>query len=174
MAIGKVTVSWNFGADVRKNYQHRNFYILLKCIFNLVIRGSFLFKTATMTADRRFLSRMQKPRIALAVRLINLCRSPGRRLKGTLNLKGCSTLPDSGAEPNLLSYEYAKQRGWLPNIIPGPESCRLLLFADGSTKRTEGQPRLSWSFDDRWDISSPYEDSKAVVIFDVCTDVPMM
>ena len=171
-AIGQVTVYWKFKDDKRKKYHLITFYVLPECIFDLMIGGSFLFKTATMTANRHRLSRMPRPRMALSLRMVNLCGSPGRRLKGTLNLRGCSALPDSGAEPNLLSYEYAKQRRWLPNIVPGPESCRLLLFADGSTQRTEGQLRLSWSFDDRWDISSPYEDSKTVVIFDVLYGCP--
>ena len=171
-AVGQVTLYWKFKDDKRKKYHLITFYVLPECIFDLMIGGSFLFKTATMTVNRHRLSRMPRPRMALSLRVVNLCGSPGRRLKGTLNLRGCSALPDSGAEPNILSYEYAKQRGWLPNIIPGPESCRLLLFADGSTKRTEGQLRLSWSFDDRWDISSPYEDSKTVVIFDVLYGCP--
>ena len=171
-AIGKVTISWNFKNDIRKDCQSITFYILPECIFELMIGGFFLLKTATMTVNRHRLSRMPTPRMALAVRMVNLCGSPGRRLKGILNLKGCSALPDSGAEPNLLSYEYAKQRGWLPNIFPGPESSRLLLFADGSTKRTEGQLSLAWSFDDRWDIAFPDDGSKIVVTFDVLYGCP--
>ena len=171
-AIGKITVSWTFRADIRKDYHPMTFYILPECIFNLMIGGSFLFKTATMTANRHRLFRMPRPRMALAVRMVNLCGWPGRRLKGILNLEACSALPDSGAEPNLVSYEYAKRRGWLPNIVPGPEKNRLLLFADGSTKRTEGQLRLAWSFGDRWDIASLDDDSKSAVIFDVLDGCP--
>ena len=171
-AIGKITVSWKFRGDIRKDYHPLTFYILPECIFDLMIGGSFLFETATMTTNRHRLSRMPRPRMALAVRMFNLCGWPGCRLKGILNLEACSALPDSGAEPNLVSYEYAKQRGWLPNIVPGPESCRLLLFADGSTKRTEGQLRLSWSFDDRWYIASPDHESKTAIIFDVLYGCP--
>ena len=58
--------------------------------------------------------------------------------------------------------------------MPGLESFRLLLFADGGTKTKEGQLKLVWSFDDRWDIPSPYEGSKTVVIFDVLYGCPMM
>ena len=171
-AIGKITVTWNFRADIRKDYHPMTFYILPECIFDLMIGGSFLFRTATMTANRHRLSRMPRPRMALNVRMVNFCGWPGRRLKGILNLEACSALPDSGAEPNLVSYEYAKQRGWLPDIVPGPERFRLLLFADGSTKRTEGQLRLAWSFDDRWDIASPNEKFKTAIIFDVLYGCP--
>ena len=171
-AIGKITVSWNFRADIRKDYHPMTFYILPECIFDVMIGGSSLFETATMDANRHRLSRMPRPRMALAVRMVNLCGWPSRRLKGVLNLEACSALPDTGAEPNLVSYEYAKQRGWLPKIVPGPESCRLLLFADGSTKRTEGQLRLAWSFDDRWDIASPDHESRTAIIFDVLYGCP--
>ena len=171
-AIGMVKGSWKFSADARMDTYQITFYLFPDCIFDLMIGGAFLFRTDTMTANRHRLSRMPRPRMAPGVRMVNLCGSPGRRLNGTLNNKDCSALPDSGAEPNLLSYSYAKKRGWLPNIVPGPESCRLLLFADGSTKRTEGQLKLIWSFGNRWDMASPDQKPDSVVIFDVLHGCP--
>jgi len=34
-------------------------------------------------------------------------------VRGYLERKFARALPDSGSEPNLLSYKYVKQRGWL-------------------------------------------------------------
>lgn len=60
----------------------------------------------------------------------------------------CFALPDSGAEPNLLSYKYAEARGWLLDMLQGPESCRLLQFADGSMVIVQYMPKFQGQFRD--------------------------
>ena len=163
-ATGQLTVTWQFKSEPDQSYAIV-IYILPCCIFDVLIGAKFLYATKTMCTHRDRLSNVPRPRRALLTRVVNLCGLPSRRLQGTLNEQECTALPDSGAEPNLLSYEYVKRRGWLLDMYPGPESCRLLQFADGSTERTDGRLKLEWSFNNRWEPAS--SDSPLVVTFDV-------
>lgn len=168
-AMGELTVTWQFKEEPNKSYDIV-IYILPDCIFDVMIGAAFLYATKTMSAHRDRLSYIPRPRRALGTRFVNLCGLPARRIQGTLNNKECTALPDSGAEPNLLSYKYVKKRGWLLDMYPGPDSCRLLQFADGSTERTEGRLKLQWSFNKRWELAS--SDTPMVVTFDVLRGCP--
>ena len=110
-AIDVITVSWNLKDDMRKEHHLITFYVLPECMFGMMIGRYFLSRTVTMTAIRHSLSQMPRPRMALSLRMVKPCSSPGHSLKGILNLRGCSALSESGAEPSFLFYKYAKQRG---------------------------------------------------------------
>ena len=167
-AVGKVEVTWRFGGEVAT--YNVIFYILPDCIFNIMLGSMFLYATSTLTTNRRRLTRIPRPRAALHTRVVNLCGLPTRRLNGVLELEKCSALPDSGAEPNLISYAYAKKRGWLLDMYNGPDSCTLLQFADGSTERTDGRLKLQWSFEKGWEVSAGSLSS--AVEFDVLRGCP--
>ena len=168
-ASAYVKIRWRFRKEPGKTYD-MSFYVLPDCIFDVMIGGAFLYATSTMTLHRTRLSRIPRPRRALHIRVVNLCGTPSRRLNGVLHTEKCRALPDSGAEPNLLSYEYVKQRGWLVDMVPGPESCTLLQFADGSTETTEGRLHLKWSFDGKWDVTTP--SASFSITFDVLRGCP--
>ena len=110
----------------------------------MVIGDDFLQSTQTMSVFRNRLSWVPRPRSALYVRHINLLGNPSLRIRGKLNEKPTSALPDSGAESNLISYDYAERRGWLLNRLSGNRN--LLQFPDGSLTETEGQVRVVWRF----------------------------
>ena len=168
-ACAYATVAWQFKKEPDKTYD-LVFYVLRDCIFDVMIGGMFLYATGTMTDHRDRLSRIPRPRSALHTRVVNLCGTPSRTLNGILESEDCSALPDSGAEPNILAYEYVQRRGWLLNMFPGPESYRLLQFADGSTERTEGRLRLQWTFGQGWNVAGP--DAEVTVTFDVLRGCP--
>ena len=66
-------------------------------------------------------------------------------MKGKLSGEEVLALADTGAEGgNLMSYDYAKRRGWLTNDLFGERN--LLQFPDGSQSRTEGQVRKVWRY----------------------------
>jgi hypothetical protein len=90
-----------------------------------------------MFANRHFLSQKPRPRNAPYIRHTFVLGSPIQRLSGYLNDEPVIALPDSGAEPNIISYTYAKERGWLTRI--NDDSEHVVQFADGSLATTVGQ-----------------------------------
>jgi curved DNA-binding protein CbpA len=142
--IGAVDCNWKFATDSERVYI--TLYVIPDCIFKIILGADFLFDTETMTGKRHRLSPMKASRSALKIPIVGLCGTPVRCLRGTLNSIECSALPDSGAEPNLIAYDYAEARGWLLEMYEGPESCQLLQFADGSTETVSGRLRLQWNF----------------------------
>jgi curved DNA-binding protein CbpA len=142
--IGAVDCNWKFAADSER--VDIILYVIPDCIFKVILGADFLFDTETMTRKRYRLSPMKASRSALKIPIVGLCGTPVRCLRGTLNSIECSALPDSGAEPNLIAYDYAEAKGWLLEMYKGPESCQLLQFADGSTETVSGRLRLQWNF----------------------------
>ncbi|KAH7130597.1 hypothetical protein B0J11DRAFT_578121 [Dendryphion nanum] len=168
---GLINTTWLFQADRECKEYEITFNVLSDCIFDVMLGSDFLDKTGIMIEDHRWLCPMPRARGAPTTSLVNLCGPPGRRLRGTLESKECSALLDSGAEPNILSYEYVERRGWLPNMFAGPESCRLLQFADGSTVFADGRLRLKWGFITQECGIAP-ENSNTYVDFDVLRGCP--
>ena len=170
-SIGKVEAEWQFNEEPENKYKI-TFQVLPDCIFDVMIGAIFLYATSILTTNRLRLTRIPKPARALKTRVVNLCGLPGRELNGFLENERCSALPDSGAEPNLLSYEFAKQKGWLLATFAAPESDFLLQFADGSTETIEGRLRLIWSFKRGWTVAEDQIPFNTVVVFDVLRDCP--
>lgn len=113
-----------------------------------------------MSLMKHRLSRVPRPTRALYVRNVNILGYPSQRVKGELDSENVLALPDSGAELNMISYEYARRRGWLLNKMSGRNN--LLQFANGSLARTEGQVHAIWQF-----LGSIGSQVKKDVIFDV-------
>ncbi|KAJ4352691.1 hypothetical protein N0V95_004016 [Ascochyta clinopodiicola] len=151
-AVGFVKTVWTFYAD--RDSVHVTFFVLQDCIFEILLGANFLWGTETFTTKRYRLCDIPRPHNGLSSRLVNLCGTPVRCLRGTLGSEECSALPDSGAEPNLISYEHAEKKGWLIDMYPGPESCRLLQFADGDTAMVSGRLRLHWDYLTGWASAS--------------------
>lgn len=153
-AVGEIEISWQFEGESDLSYG-MVLQVLPNSIFDVMIGAKFLYETNTMAGNNHRLRRIPKPDRAMLARNVNFCGSPCRYLNGVLlgadlEPERCFALPDSGAEANILSYEFAKRRGWLTNLVLRSESERLLLFADGSTARSEGQLRLEWTFCHGW------------------------
>ena len=146
-SIGRVTARWRFKKGETESYTI-SFYVFAECCFDVIIGDSFLRETQTMSTNEHRLSWVPRPEWALYVRRINLLGCPSQRMKGKLGGDEVFALADSGAEGgNLVSYEYAKRRGWLTGDLFGKRN--LLQFPDGSQSRTEGQVRKVWRYHGR-------------------------
>ena len=68
-----------------------------------------------------------------------------QRLHGTLADKlSVLAIPDTGADRNVMSLQYAVEHGL--EIKTGPKHCGYLQFADGSYDETVGQVETHWTF----------------------------
>ena len=175
LAIGEIEISWQFERD-----SHSSYIIVLQVlpnsIFDVMIGAKFLYETNTMAGNNHRLCRIPKPDRAMFARNINFCGSPRYYLNGVLRAaesepERCFALPDSGAETNVLSYKFAERMGWLTDLVPSLESDRLLLFADGSTARSEGQLHLEWTFCYGW--RTAFLDAEHHLTFEVLSRCPV-
>ena len=143
-SIGRVTAQWCFKNGGSESYEI-SFYVFADCSFDVVIGDPFLRATQTLSNYTNRLSWIPRPRWALSVRRVNLVGYPSQLMKGKLSGEEVFALADTGAEGgNLVSYEYAKRRGWLIDSLFGEGN--LLQFPDGSHSRTEGQVRQVWRY----------------------------
>ena len=174
-AVGEIEISWQFEGESNLSYE-MVLQVLPNSIFDVMIGAKFLYETNTMAGNNHRLRRIPKPDRAMLARNVNFCGSPSRYLNGVLlgadsKPEWCFALPDSGAEANIISYEFAKRRGWLTNLVPRSESERLLLFADGSTAKSEGQLHLEWTFCHGW--RTALENAEHHLTFDVLSGCPV-
>ena len=174
-AIGEIEISWRFEEDSNLSYQII-LQVLPNSIFDVMIGGEFLYDTNVMTGNMHRLCRIPKPDRAMLARNVNFCGSPRRYLNGVLHAaeskpERCFALPDSGAEANIVSYEFAKKMNWLTDLVPTPERDRLFLFADGSTARSEGQLHLEWTFCYGWRIA--FVNAEHYLAFEVLSGCPV-
>lgn len=148
--MGKVNALWRFEGYPDETYEI-SFFVLKNCIFDVMIGAEFLYRHHVLNGEKHLLKALDRPADALHVRLVKACGQPRQRLSGLIRHARqlgafCTAVPDSGAEPNLISYAYAERRGWLQYVEPGPPSCRMLQFADGSLEETMGRVTLHWRF----------------------------
>ena len=143
-SIGQVNAQWCFKKGSSESYDI-SFYVFAECCFDVLIGDPFLRATQTMSTNEHRLSWVPRPKWALYVRRVNLLGCPSQQMKGKLSGEEVFALADTGAEGgNLVSYDYAKRRGWLASDLLGERN--LLQFPDGSQSRTEGQVRKVWRY----------------------------
>jgi len=142
-SVAQVSARWRFKSAVLDSYELK-FFVLEKLTYDVVIGDEFLQATQTMSVYDHRLSWAPRSKSTLHIRHVNLLGDPNQRIRGILDGKSASALPDSGAEPNLVSYDYAKRRGWLTRRLLGDRN--LLQYPDASLSRTEGQVRAIWRF----------------------------
>ena len=143
-SIAQASARWRFKDEIYDSYELK-FFVIANCVYDVIIGDDFLQSTQTMSVFRNRLSWVPRPRSALHVRHVNSLGNPSLRIRGKLNERSISALPDSGAEPNMISFDYAKRRGWLLHHLSGDRN--LLQFPDGSLTETVGQVQLVWGFD---------------------------
>ncbi|KAI9712602.1 MAG: hypothetical protein M1828_001668 [Chrysothrix sp. TS-e1954] len=163
--LGVVLASWTFWSEPLVVFD-QVLSVLEECIFDVLIGSPFLRLTSTMSTNRSRLSRIPRP-MGLRVRCVNLVGRPSHRVRGYLDGTPVAALPDSGSEPNLISYSYATQRGW--RIHSSSLSRNLIMFADGSSDETAGELTLPWVFDQ--DNRLPQQDVTFSVLHGCTFDV---
>ncbi|KAI0383181.1 hypothetical protein F5Y04DRAFT_250807 [Hypomontagnella monticulosa] len=143
------------------------FHVLGDFVYDLVLGHSFLMETETMSRFKERLSRIPRPLSALSVLRVNLMGVPSQRVRGTLGKdKPIWALPDSGSEPNLLSWEYVKRQRWAVTSM-NMQDQRLLQFADGSVGRTEGSITVRWAFAPRKGSSKSSQAARESVLIEL-------
>jgi len=142
-SVAQVSARWRFKNAMSDSYELK-FFVLEKLTYDVVIGDEFLQATQTMSVYDHRLSWAPRSKSILHIRHVNLLGDPNQRIRGILDEKSASALPDSGAEPNLVSYDYAKRRGWLTRRLSGDRN--LLQYPDGSLSKTEGQVHAIWRF----------------------------
>ncbi len=142
-SVAQASAQWRFKNAVSKSYELK-FFVLEKLIYDVIIGDEFLQSTQTMSVYEDRLSWAPRPKSTLHIRHVNLLGDPNQRISGRLNEESTSALPDSGAEPSLVSYEYAKRRGLLTRRLSGDRN--LLQYPDGSLSKAEGQVIAIWQF----------------------------
>lgn len=142
-SIAQVSARWRFKNAVSESYELK-FFVLEKLIYDVVIGDEFLQWTRTMSVHKDRLSWAPRPKSTLHIRHVDILGQPNQRIRGILDEQLTSALPDSGAEPNLVSYDYANRRGWVPWKLSGDRN--FIQYPDGSLSRTEGQVLAIWRF----------------------------
>lgn len=160
--MAKACATWVFAEDGAGEYQ-LEFFVLKDCIFDIMLGAEFVYSIGLLSFNQHLLTQLARPPNAVHIRVVKTCGRPQqKRLKGDIwhtrdsrRNEPCLALPDSAAEPNIVSYNYAKKRSWLLHMEPNPPNCKLLQFADGSLEETEGRLLLYWKFRNYFNIAKP-------------------
>ena len=140
---GTVSLHWTF-ADKPKESFPILCHVLPHCTYELILGNSFLTATKTLT---EFCHRLTKClfRVVNNIPHFSFLGETCQRLHGTLadNLLVLA-IPDTGADRNVMSLQYALENGL--EIQRGPKHCGCLQFADGSCDLTVGQVKTHWTF----------------------------
>ena len=163
-SLGQVLAPWRFKNENSKSFM-LTFHILANSVSDVLIGNAFLRSTEIMSTNRHRLSRVPR---ATRASYVNLLGSTNQRVVGDLHGEQIHALPDSGAEVNLLSYDYVKRRGWF--IDKMAKNGNELQFADGSLSRSMGEVRVPWQFLD--DQGFQNDKSRKDIIFQVLRDLP--
>ncbi|KAF2472377.1 uncharacterized protein BDR25DRAFT_312927 [Lindgomyces ingoldianus] len=139
-ALGKVEAKWRFSAEPERGYD-LVFYVLRKCSRHVILGNKFLQETRTMSVHKQRI-RYAKRKM-LTQRVVNLIGNHNKtqRMAGYLNGVPVLALPDSGAQPNIVSAAFAEANGWEIS-----ENHSSLKFADGSVQESLGQVCGTWRF----------------------------
>ena len=141
--LGTVSLDWTF-ADQPKESFPILCHVLPNCTYNLILGNSFLTATKTLT---EFCHRLTKClfKVVSNISHFSFLGETCQRLHGTLADEfSVLAIPDTGADRNVMSLQYALKNGL--EIQRGPKHCGYLQFADGSYDLTVGQVKTHWTF----------------------------
>ncbi|KAI1463685.1 DnaJ domain-containing protein [Daldinia caldariorum] len=165
---GTTEVNWQFASEAPRTFRV-TFHVLEEFMYNLVLGNAFLMETKTMSHHKGRLSRIPRPTNALSVLRVNLLGQTSQRVRGHIRTSDVLALPDSGSEPNLVSWKFVTENG-LETLINWNDR-RLLQFADGSLAKTEGSIRTQWRFASRYPLHWSTRGVKFHVSHDCIYDV---
>lgn len=145
---GKVHLLWAFKGEA--TVYHLWFYVVESCSHEVVIGNGFLRETETFEEHQERLEINIKPDFEFHPGNL-VCEAQDfscRRLivSGTINGQSMNATLDTGCEANLMSAEYAKERGLIPILLPGGN--QEINFTNGRKASTLGLVEVDWTFDD--------------------------
>lgn len=145
---GKVNLPWAF-KDEAETYQLW-FYVVENCLHDVIIGNGFLRETETFEEHQERLEINIRPDLELHPgNLVSeaqelLCRR--QIVSGTINGQSMGASLDTGCEANLMSANYAEERGLKLRSLPGGN--QEIKFTNGRKGSTLGQVEVDWSFGD--------------------------
>ncbi|KAH8724361.1 hypothetical protein GQ44DRAFT_286635 [Phaeosphaeriaceae sp. PMI808] len=158
-ALGRVETKWKFSTELERAYD-LVFHVLPKCSRHVILGNTFLQETKTMSIHKQRIRYAKRRK--LTQRVVNLIgnHNMSQRMAGSLNGVPVLALPDSGAEPNIVSAAFVEANGW--EISDNHSSLR---FADGSVQESLGQVCGTWRFGEN-------DGETRQLVFEVLRDCP--
>ncbi|KAF1990514.1 hypothetical protein K402DRAFT_451456 [Aulographum hederae CBS 113979] len=140
-AVGTVSLSFSLAGETAT--YDRVFTVLERSIHDVILGGSFLKETQTLT---RFAHRIKEKLVSVASYLPRICLTGNHRerIVGYVNGVPTIALADTGSDVMIVSFREARRLSL--HIIDDDEHRTFLEFADGSIHRTRGMTKDSRSF----------------------------
>ena len=161
--LGTVSLLWAFAEEPEQAISILC-HVLPRCAYDLVLGNEFLTATKTLTKSCHRLTRCLFS-IVNNIPHFGFLGETSQRLDGTLGeTRSVLAVPDTGAERNVMSLQYAVDHGF--RLKTERSHCGYLQFADGSYDKTVGQVETSWTFASGERISVTFE-----VLEYCCSDV---
>lgn len=160
---GKVYLPWAFEKEAK--LYPLCFYVVENCLHEVIIGNGFLRGTETFEEHQERLEISIRsdledyPENLASQAQESSCRR--QIVSGTINGQRMNASLDTGCEANLMSIDYARQRGLNPK--PLPNGNQEIMFTNGRKGPTLGQVEVDWIFDD---------DSSNVVVKIKCHVLP--
>ena len=139
-------------------------HVISCCTYDLILGNGFLTATKTLT---KFCHRLTRCLFSVVnnVPHFNFLGETCQRLEGTLaNKHSVLAIPDTGADRNIMSLQYAVNQGF--DLKIGQNHSGYLQFADGSYDKTVGQVETYWTFANGVRIPVTFE-----ILEHCCSDV---
>ena len=158
-----MSIRWAF-ADSPKHRISILCHVLPSCTYDLILGNSFLKATETLTTFRYRLTKCLFTMIN-NVSHFGFLGETYERLEGTIaDAHHVLAVPDTGADRNVMSLQYAIDKGL--EVKTEPQNRGYLQFADGSFDETMGQVETHWTFATGERIAITFE-----VLRHCCSDV---
>ena len=160
---GTVSLLWAFAENPKESFSILC-HVLPRCTYSLILGNRFLRATETIS---KFGHRLTKCLFSVVnnVSRFGFLGESCQRLEGTIADKHqVFAIPDTGAERNVMSLQYAIEYGL--ELKLEPENCGYLQFADGTYEKTLGQVETFWTFESGERIPITFE-----ILRYCCSDV---
>ncbi|KAI1800582.1 hypothetical protein F4811DRAFT_21836 [Daldinia bambusicola] len=133
-SIGRTVGHFKFKGE-SQSYR-REFRVLRKSMYDLVLGRRFLTETKTLTDFQHRIKKSYRPCIQKGNRLFLMDESPKDRLCCTINGCRASAFPDTGSDLMIISGDYARRNAF---VVHREEKYRTQIqLIDGSTIHTDG------------------------------------
>lgn len=161
-SMGTVVIDYAFAEEPSKTYK-LVCHVLPECTYDLILGKTFLLDTETLSKHRRRLTEC----LFSVVNMFHFSflGNDCQLLKGKLaDLYPAYALPDTGAERNVMDFNFALQHGL--EVFQSERDRGCLQFADGTIQETVGRVHTYWTFDSGDRIPITFE-----VLENCCHDV---
>jgi hypothetical protein len=132
--VGQIVGHFKFQGE--RHVYSRQFHVLRRSVYDLVLGRKFLDQTETLTKFCHRIVARVRPCVQKGSRLFLLDESPKERLRCTVNGAEASAFPDTGSELMLVSGDFVRRNKL--KVHRGRECRRRVELIDGSIIHTDG------------------------------------